>query len=266
MEPRLFVVMVLSNHVAFLDECFQALAAQTDQRFELRLINNGLSDVSTRQVTRAAPSVPMLHNPRPRGWGAVWHQAAQLAASRWGSADDKYLCLLSPDTFPAPECFERLIEYMDAHGNVAMASPILLHLFEEHGADEAWQERVESDHVASAGLMWTRPWRLGNRGVNVLTSEVGDEPLDVDAVAPGCVVIQLSALKESFDVTLKSPVAIIEAARRVRSSGGRCVVVPGATAYRYSGRYRPKMTDRVMVDMDRGELRQIAWRRWRGRS
>lgn len=264
MEPRLFVVMVLSNHVAFLDECLQALGAQTGRAFELRFINNGMPDSSMHRVMEAAPTVPMLHNPRPRGWGAVWRQATQLAAARWGSAHDKYLCLLSPDTFPAPECFERLIGYMDTNHDVAIASPILLHLFEEHGADEAWQERVESDHVASAGLEWTRPWRLSNRGVNRLTSEVGNEPFDVDAVAPGCVVIKLSALKESFDVTLKSPVAIVEAARRMRLSGERCVVVPSAVAYKYSGRYHPHMPDRISQEMDRRERWRVAWRRWRG--
>ena len=86
--PRLFVVMVLSNHVAFLDEVMQALAMQTEQGFELRFINNGMPLPALRRVSEVAPTVAMLHNPRNRGWGAAWNQAAQLATARWGSADD----------------------------------------------------------------------------------------------------------------------------------------------------------------------------------
>ena len=157
-----------------------------------------------------------------------------------------------------------MVAWMDAHDDVAMASPILLHLFEEHGSDEAWQERVESDYVASAGLAWTRPWRLRNSNIGKRLSDLPSEPFDGDAVAPGCVLVRLSALKESFDVGMTSPVAMVEAARRMRSNGGRCVVVQGAIAYRYSGRYQPNMTDRVMREMDRRELLRVAWRRWRG--
>ena len=232
--------------------------------FEIRCINNGLPDASMRTVSEVAPGTARAAQPRPRGWGAVWQQAAQLAAARWGSAHDKYLCLLSSDTFPAPGCFERMVAWMDAHDDVAMASPILLHLFEEHGSDEAWQERVESDYVASAGLAWTRPWRLRNSNIGKRLSDLPSEPFDGDAVAPGCVLVRLSALKESFDVGMTSPVAMVEAARRMRSNGGRCVVVQGAIAYRYSGRYQPNMTDRVMREMDRRELLLVSLRRWRG--
>ncbi len=264
MNPRLFVVLPLTNHATFLQEVLQALATQTEQGFELRFIDNGMPEAALRRVSEVAPTVATLHNPRNRGWGAAWDQAAQLATARWGMANDAYLCLLSSDTFPSAECFETLQRYMDAHRDVAMVSPVLLHLFEEHGADEALQERVESEQVASAGLVWRWPWRLQNRGVNQPVSDLDSEAMSVDAVAPGCVLVRLSALDSPFDVRLMSSAALVEGARRIKQAGGECHVIPDASAYRYSGRYRSHMPDRVLQEMSARELRRVAWRRWRG--
>jgi GT2 family glycosyltransferase len=96
------VVVVTYQSGATLDRCLAALKAQTLQGFELILSDNASADGAPQAAAAADPSIVLIENGGNLGFAAGNNRAAGRARGRW-------LLLLNPDAYPAPDFLEALL-------------------------------------------------------------------------------------------------------------------------------------------------------------
>jgi len=110
-SPRVSVAVVAYQSGPLLRDCLTALAAQTVRDVEVILVDNASTDGAAEAAARAAPDVVFIANDRNLGFAAAVNQAARRARGRW-------LALLNPDAFPAPDWLEALLAAAEAHPQV----------------------------------------------------------------------------------------------------------------------------------------------------
>jgi GT2 family glycosyltransferase len=117
MGERLIVsaIVVTWNSAADLERCLDGVAAQT-VRCELIVVDNASTDDSVAIATRYAAKV--IRNETNRGFAAAVNQG--IAAS-----SGKFVQLVNPDCFLAPDYCEKLMRALDSDG-VGMATGKLL--------------------------------------------------------------------------------------------------------------------------------------------
>jgi GT2 family glycosyltransferase len=101
-EPELSVVMVVHGAWALAERAFAALAANTDHRFELIVVDNR-SDARTRRRLSGLSDTRVIFNEENRGFGPATNQGAEKARG-------EYLLLLNSDLFVHPGWLEPLLE------------------------------------------------------------------------------------------------------------------------------------------------------------
>src|SRR4051794_26556212 len=132
MPPRISVLMPCFNHGQFIGEAIASVLAQTVQDFEIVVVDDGSTDVETRET------LSRLNSPRTtvlttanRGLPAARNWAAQHASG-------ECFCALDADDKLAPTWFEAALRVLDAHPEVAFVS----HWLETFG-DEHWTWKPE---------------------------------------------------------------------------------------------------------------------------
>src|SRR5690606_34893877 len=97
------VVIVVYNSGPTLDRCLEALKAQTFRDFEVILSDNASPDGSAQEAARRDPYLRLLENGANLGFTGGVNRGAEAARGRW-------LALLNPDAYAAPDWLERLME------------------------------------------------------------------------------------------------------------------------------------------------------------
>jgi GT2 family glycosyltransferase len=101
------VVIVTFQSGGTLEPCLAALKTQTVTGFETILSDNASSDGAPQAAAAADPSLNLLANGGNLGFAAANNRAARIARGRW-------LVLLNPDAYAAPEFLEKLLAAADA--------------------------------------------------------------------------------------------------------------------------------------------------------
>lgn len=110
-SPRVSVAVVAYQSGPLLRDCLAALAAQTVGELEVILVDNASSDGAAEAAAREAPEVVFIANAENLGFAAAVNQAARRARGKW-------LALLNPDAFAAPDWLEALLAAADAYPEV----------------------------------------------------------------------------------------------------------------------------------------------------
>jgi len=110
-RPDASVIVVVYESGPTLAECLTALKGQTFAGFETILVDNASSDRTAQQAAAADPSLILIENAVNRGFAAAVNQAARVARGRW-------LVLLNPDAYAAPDWLEQLMAAAAAHPEV----------------------------------------------------------------------------------------------------------------------------------------------------
>lgn len=141
------VVIVVYNSGPTLDRCLEALKAQTFRDFEVILSDNASPDGSAQEAARRDPYLRLLENGANLGFTGGVNRGAEAARGRW-------LALLNPDAYAAPDWLERLMEATRRYPDVkAFASRQLM-------ADDEQRLDGLGDVMAAAGF----PFRGGYGG------------------------------------------------------------------------------------------------------
>jgi len=112
-RPRVTVVVVNYEAGDRLARCFDRLAAQTADVFDVVLVDNGSADGSTAAaLERARPFDVEVVDPG----GNVGFAAANNIAARRARGD--FLALLNPDAYPEPDWLEQLLAVADRRPDV----------------------------------------------------------------------------------------------------------------------------------------------------
>jgi GT2 family glycosyltransferase len=178
--PAVTVTTVLYNSQASLPGYAAALRPSVEKGLaRLIVVDNDSPDGSAALLERLLPGAETIANPSNLGFAAGCNRAWPLVQSR-------YWLLLNPDVEAEPGGLERLVEWMDEHPEVGVASPRLL-------APNAGEEPVARPHdslwrplVEALRLHKLLPERLRERW---LLPGRGATPEIVDGWIPGAALI-----------------------------------------------------------------------------
>ena len=119
-EPDVSVSVVTYNSAQDLPGLLESLHRQSGVRWELLAVDNASTDSSVDVLTRLAPEAHLIRNATNVGFGAAHNQNLPLCRGR-------YLLLLNPDLTFEDGLLRSLTNYLDAHPEIAIAGPELLH-------------------------------------------------------------------------------------------------------------------------------------------
>ena len=142
--PALSVVIVSYQSGPTLRECLDRLAAQTFRDFETILIDNASTDGAPQAAAKAHPWVELVEAGANLGFAAGNNLAARRARGRW-------LVLLNPDAYAAPDWLEQLMAGVARHPEVRSFASL------QRSADRPGLLDGAGDNVTSAGI----PFRGG---------------------------------------------------------------------------------------------------------
>ncbi|MCC7268582.1 MAG: glycosyltransferase family 2 protein [Caulobacteraceae bacterium] len=109
-KPLVSVIVVTYRSAGTLPRCLEALRGQTTADFEVILSDNG-TDGGAPDAAAADPSIRLIANNENLGFAAGVNRAAARAEGRW-------LALLNPDAYAAPDWLEKLLAAADAHPDI----------------------------------------------------------------------------------------------------------------------------------------------------
>jgi GT2 family glycosyltransferase len=109
--PAISLVIVTYEAGPTLGDCLAAVRAQTYGDFELIVVDNASLDGAGPAAAKADPSIRLIANGENLGFAAAVNQGARIARGRW-------LALLNPDAFAAPDWLEALAAAADANPGV----------------------------------------------------------------------------------------------------------------------------------------------------
>ena len=114
--PRVTVIIPCHDLGEYLDEAVDSAFAQTEQDFDVIIVDDGSTDETTRQVLADYPRPrTRVFRTENRGLSA----ARNLATTQTGA---EYLCALDADDRLAPACLERSLQVLDTDRSLAFAS------------------------------------------------------------------------------------------------------------------------------------------------
>lgn len=122
MQPLISIIVPIHNSEQYLTECIQSVLAQTQESFELLLIDDGSSDGSRSICEKMQKEDPRLrYLPREHAGVAAARNAGLMAAT------GRYVFFLDSDDVIHPALLETLSHLLEKH-DFAMATEEFLHL------------------------------------------------------------------------------------------------------------------------------------------
>jgi GT2 family glycosyltransferase len=210
-EPTVAVIILNWNGRAYLEECLNALAAQTRPADTITLVDNGSSDDSVAFVRARFPGVAIQAN-----GGNLGFAAGNNAALRRLAAD--VAVLLNPDVILNPGCLAALLETLASDPTIGLAGGKL------------WYPGGEI--IQHAGGFITRPQALpGHYGIGERDAGQCDTTRDVEYLIGAAVAIrrelfdQVGLFDEGFFLFFED----VDLCARARRAGFRVVYTPAAT-------------------------------------
>lgn len=248
-QPRVSVHLVASNAMSTLPDVLGSLAEQTFQDVRLRIVDNASNDGLVEFFRAHAPTTSMIRNPHDKGVAIAHNQAIRLAMQAWGGKDldRSYVLIQSTDTRLHPQALEHLVRALDEHPGLGAVGPLVFKLFEENTLDEALRERVESDHLASAGRVLRRGLVAYDLGRGEVFTDQFDDLHSVFAPASSSLLVRASALAsvchegdQFLDTDLRTAETYTDLAWRLHRGGWSVATVTAAHAFKFSGVYNAR--------------------------
>lgn len=187
---KLSIVILNHNAGVFLAECLDSVFAdEITGSFEVIVPDNASSDGS---LERAVQKWGGLIRAIPTG--------ANLGSSRGNNigiqaSSGDYVCLLNPDTRVRPGCFRALLDYLDAHPEVACAGP---RIFNTDGSPQLSAKRRMPDpwDAISRALLLSKIFPESRRLARYDASYHDPSRTHfVDASASCCMMLRRAALE-----------------------------------------------------------------------
>lgn len=198
---------------------------------EIFVIDNGSPPEDVALLEGLPQSVRIIHNPTNLGFSPAVNQGIR-------EAKGKFLCLLNPDAHPFPGAFQRLVEHLYRHPEVAASGPrewwddektFLLPFVRLPTPGSMILESLAGlNYRVSRALC--RPWH--RRDLTLWQSAV---PMTIDMLCGACLVIRRAVLDQvgGFDPHYLLYYEDADWCRRVRRHGYRLAAVPAAEIVHY---------------------------------
>ena len=180
----LSIVVVNWNGRAYLLQCLRSVFGMLHGlEMEVFVVDNGSQDGSVAAVRETFPKVSLIENDRNLGFAKANNQALEQARGR-------YLLLLNPDTVLKEGAIERLIEFMDGHGKVALVGPQLLHPDGSRQNSIANFPSLATELLNKPFLRFLFPGRFPGK------EQRYSEPIEVESVIGACMLVRWEAANQ----------------------------------------------------------------------
>ena len=222
------VVIPNLNGAGWLRDSIESVYAQTEQDFELIVIDNASTDESL-EIARSyqgRPGYTLIENDRNTGFSYAVNQGIRLAKG-------EYVALFNNDAFAEPTWLAELIKTAESDARIFAVSSLMIRHFERELADDA------GDYVTLLGFACKRGDGLkGSRYTN---------PCRTFSACGGAALYRKSILDEIglFDENFFAYYEDVDISWRANSRGYRNVYCPTARCYHICGattgavRYNP---------------------------
>ncbi len=215
------------NSEQYIPVCLQKLATQTEQRFEIVIINNG-SEVDA--VTRLMASQPRLsfqihHLPANLGFAAANNIGAQLARGKW-------LALLNADAYPEPDWLENLLKAAEANPEYTAFSSRQIQFHEPEKLDGA------GDAYHISGLAWRNDYQLPSQTHGLKKKEIFS-PCGAAALFSREAFLNAGGFDEDYFSYFED----VDLGFRLRLNGEKCLYVPEAVVQHVGSASTGKRSD-----------------------
>jgi GT2 family glycosyltransferase len=254
---RISVIIVNWNTRQLLKDCLNSIQASDGSLIqEIIVVDNASSDGSAEMVADEFPTVMLIRSNENLGFARANNIGIERATGFW-------LALVNSDVVVHPECFQRLIRYLETHDEAGLVGPAII------GGDGKMQtsyrrlptmwntfcRSIALDTGLAHGLWRPRqdPPRT-DRG----------EPMEVE-VLNGCfwvarreAVTQVGGLDERFFFYAED----IDWCKRFGDAGWKVVFVPLATATHFGGSSSAAAPFRYSIELLRANL--VYWRKHHG--
>lgn len=208
------VIIVNYNSGFYLDRCLDALAAQTVRPRQVVLVDNASTDGSTDRAQRAFPELQIIRCAENLGFAA----ANNLAVAR--SEPSKWLALLNPDAFPAPNWLAALQQATQDYPHYAFFGSRLLNAENPDRLDGI------GDCYHPSGLVW-------RRGHGDSAAEHDLQVTEIFSPCAAAALYQRTAFLEAggFDERFFCYMEDVDLGFRLRLLGRRCLYIPTAMVH-----------------------------------
>ncbi len=244
----LSIVIISWNTRALTLACLGALGpAVAPLRAETIVVDNGSTDGTPAAIRTAHPNVLLLESGCNLGFAAG--NNAGLAAAR-----GDFLCLLNPDTLPAPGALAALVAFLRVQPTIGAAGPRLLN---PDGSEQAvgfafpTLAQVFLDFFPFGGRFAAS--RLNGR----YPDAPRDRPFPIGFPLGACIVARRAAvvaagpLDEGFFLYSEE----VDWCRRMTRAGWPSWCVPTATVVHYGGQSTGQASARMFVELQRSRAR-----------
>lgn len=222
------IVIPNLNGAGWLRDSIESVYAQTEQDFELIVIDNASTDESLEiaRSYRGRPGYTLIENDRNTGFSYAVNQGIRLAKG-------EYVALFNNDAFAEPGWLAELIKTAESDARIFAVSSLMIRHFERHLADDA------GDYVTLLGFACKRG--------DGLRTERYQKPCRVFSACGGAALYRKSILDEIglFDENFFAYYEDVDISWRANSRGYRNVFCPTARCYHICGattgavRYNP---------------------------
>jgi GT2 family glycosyltransferase len=225
--PDISVIIVCWNSAAYLPHCLDSLSAQTNQNFEVIIVDNDSKDNSVLKLNENYPNlnlrVEILES--NKGFAVANNVGARLARGRW-------LALLNADAFPEPDWLEQLMEAIDKNPEFTFFASRQI----QANAPDLLDGTGDAYHVS--GLAWRQNY-------NHPVSKYGIQPGEVfSACAAAALYLRDDFIKVGgFDEDYGSYFEDVDLSFRLRLIGGRCYYVSQAVVHHVGSASTGKASD-----------------------
>ncbi|WP_124065195.1 glycosyltransferase family 2 protein [Clostridium sp. E02] len=128
MQKKVTIIIPNYNGLRFMEPCFQALKAQTEQNFELLVVDNGSTDGSIAWLKDH--EIPSIFLPENTGFSGAVNVGIKKASTT-------YVILLNNDTEPEPDYVEEMVHAIGRSKKIFSVSSKMIQLYNKDKMDDA---------------------------------------------------------------------------------------------------------------------------------
>jgi GT2 family glycosyltransferase/tRNA A-37 threonylcarbamoyl transferase component Bud32 len=235
-EVSVSVIVVNFNGGDITPACLESIPAG----IETVVVDNGSKDGSPDAIAAKFPSAKLLRYAVNMGFARAVNQGVAASAG-------KYVCLLNNDARLSPDTLSTLAAYMDAHPDVGMTAPQLLH------EDGRKQHSFDNFPSLATAFLNKSLLRLLAPSKFPSKSQEYSEPREVESVIGACMMVRrelierIGPLDEAFFLFLEETDWCLRAWR----AGSKVVFVPSSKVVHLQGKTRDKARVRGRIEYTR---------------
>ena len=191
---------------------------------EVIVADNGSTDNSLEVLAKEFPSVKTIVLDKNYGFAEGYNRAI-------GQVDSEYVVLLNSDVEVTEGWLTPLLDYMDAHQDVAAVQPKI----------RSWLKRTHFEHAGAAGGYLSKLYYPYCRGRVLWHVEEDkgqyDTEAEVDWTSGACMCVRTKVYKEcgGLDAAFFAHMEEIDLCWRMRNAGWRLVCLPQSVVYHLGG-------------------------------